>query len=408
MKKMWFAFSHEYLNNIRQKGFIFALLSLPLLIGLSIGLGVIIGTIEDSSSAVGYLDKSTLIADPLPLAEVSNRERVEIIQYSSENAALEDLENGKIQAFYVIPPDYPENNGIELYFTEEPGDSAYRDFYDFLQLNLLSGYQPDIRNRAVMGSNLIMRTPDGLKEIPDNNPSVGMFLPLIVSVGFIVLLLISSGYLMGGFLDEKSNRTIEIMVTSLSPAQLVGSKLITMVAMGLTILVAWILIGVFVFFLIGNFLELAWFNDLVINWGEIVTVIAVALPSYLFAAALLLSIGLILGDKQEAESVGPLFFMVTFIPLWFIVAIASEINGPLAIIFSFLPLTSIMTVGLRSMFIHIPLWQVLGSIAIQTLFAIAAIWLAVRTFRIGLLRYGKRIRWVDLKSKARIFTGEEA
>jgi ABC-2 type transport system permease protein len=378
------------------------------LIGLSIGLGVIIGAIEDSSSAVGYLDKSTLIADPLPLAEVSSRGRVEIIQYSSENAALEDLENGKIQAFYVIPPDYPRNNGIELYFTEEPGDSAYRDFYDFLQLNLLSGYQPDIRNRAVMGSNLIMRTPDGLKEFPDNNPSVGMFLPLIVSAGFIVLLLISSGYLMGGFLDEKSNRTIEIMVTSLSPAQLVGSKLITMVAMGLTILVAWILIGVFVFFLIGNFLELAWFNDLVINWGEIVTVIAVALPSYLFAAALLLSIGLILGDKQEAESVGPLFFMVTFIPLWFIVAIASEINGPLAIIFSFLPLTSIMTVGLRSMFIHIPLWQVLGSIAIQTLFAIAAIWLAVRTFRIGLLRYGKRIRWVDLKSKARIFTGEEA
>jgi ABC-2 type transport system permease protein len=391
MNKLWYAFRHEYLNNISQKSFIFA-----------------IESIEGDVSTIGYLDKSTKFADPHSLDEVSNQERIEIIHYSSEQSAIEDLEANRIQAFFIIPPSYPDNNQIEMLFFEDPGDSAFGDFYDFLQLNLSSDYQPTVRNRIAEGSNLILRTPDGMKEFPDNNPTVSTFLPIIFGLGFIILLLISSGYLLGGFLDEKSNRTIEIMVTSLSPAQFVGSKLLTMVAMGFTMLAAWILVAVLVFFVGRNFLNIPWLIDLVFNWGEILTVIAVAFPSYLFAAALLLSIGLILGDKQEAESVGPLFFMVSFIPLWFIVAIASDINGYLAVILSFLPMTSIMTVGVRSMFIQIPPWQIIGSVAFQTLFAVGAIWLAASTFRIGLLRYGKRIRWVDFRSKLRSFIGKEA
>lgn len=407
MNKLWYAFRHEYLNNVQQKGFIFALFSLPLFLGLSVGLGVVIGAIEDSSSAVGYIDYSQSLSAPRSLGEITGRERIEIIEYPSEEAAIEGMEKGDIQALFIISHDYPENNEVELVYLEEPGDSAYRDFYDFLQLSIVKDQNIDVRKRAVMGSNLIMRTPDGLKEFPDNNPSINMFMPVIISIGFVILLLISSGYLMGGFLDEKSNRTIEIMVTSLSPAQFVGSKLLTMLAMGITMLFAWIFIGVMIFLIGSNFLDLPWLNDLVINWREVLTISAVAFPSYLFAASILLAIGLILGDKQEAESVGPLFFMMAFIPLWLIVAIANDINGSMAVALSFLPMTSIMTVGLRSMFIHIPIWQVLASIAIQLLFAFGAIWLAVRVFRVGMLRYGQRIRWVDFRSKVLDFVGKE-
>lgn len=407
MNKLWYAFRHEYLNNVQQKGFIFALFSLPLFLGLSVGLGVVIGAIEDSSSAVGYIDYSQSLSAPRSLGEITGRERIEIIEYPSEEAAIEGMEKGDIQALFIISHDYPENNEVELVYLEEPGDSAYRDFYDFLQLSIVKDQNIDVRKRAVMGSNLIMRTPDGLKEFPDNNPSINMFMPVIISIGFVILLLISSGYLMGGFLDEKSNRTIEIMVTSLSPAQFVGSKLLTMLAMGITMLFAWIFIGVMIFLIGSNFLDLPWLNDLVINWREVLTISAVAFPSYLFAASILLAIGLILGDKQEAESVGPLFFMMAFIPLWLIVAIANDINGSMAVALSFLPMTSIMTVGLRSMFIHIPIWQVLASIAIQLLFAFGAIWLAVRVFRVGMLRYGQRIRWGDFRSKVLDIVGKE-
>lgn len=212
---------------------------------------------------------------------------------------------------------------------------------------------------------------------------------------------------MSGFLEEKSNRTIELLITSLSPTQLVGSKLLTMLAIGVTMMATWILFGVVAAFVGGNFLDIAWLQDLNLNWRDILPVVAVGLPSYTFAAALMLAIGLIIGDNQEAESIGPLFFLAAFIPVWLILPIARDINGYPAIVMSSIPIVSLITIGVRSMFIQIPLWQVLMSLAIQIIFVAGALWLAVRTFRIGMLRSGKRIRWNEIITRRKNFAGEE-
>lgn len=407
MRKLWLSVRHDYLKNVRQKGFLIALFSLPLFIGLSVGLGMFIGSQENNFTAVGLVDNSGIMNNPVAISGISERERIEFIQYIDETEAQESLKADNIQAYFVLPKDYPENKDIGLFFFNEPGENATRDFYDFLQLNLLSEYRPEIRNRVTLGSHPILRTPDGLREFPDNGSSVSMFLPLIVSFGFVLLLMISSGFLMSGFLDEKSNRTIELIVTSLSPAQFVGSKLLTVIAIGLTMLATWILVGVIAFIVGGNLLDLAWMKDISLNWRDILTVVAVGLPSYMFAAALMLAIGLIVGDNQEAESVGPLFFLVAFVPLWFAVPIAREINGPLATILSHIPIAALITVGFRTMFIQIPMWQILTSVAFQMLLVAGALWLAIRTFRIGILRTGKRIRWDELFTKYKSQAGEE-
>ena len=407
MKKIWFAVRYENSKTIRQKGFLLALFSLPLFIGLSVGLGMFMNSQENNSAAVGYVDNSGVLNDPMPISNISERDRVEFVQFSIEAEAKEALESNNIQAYFVLPKDYPKNKDIGLFFYEQPGENSIRDFYDYLQLNLVSGSQTEIRNRLALGSDITLRTPDGLREFPDNNPSVNMFLPLIFSFGFILLLLISSGYLMSGFLEEKSNRTIELLITSLSPSQLVGSKLLTMLAIGMTMMATWILVGVLAAFVGGNYLDIAWLQDLHLNWRDILPVVAAGLPSYTFAAALMLSIGLIIGDNQEAESIGPLFFIVAFIPLWLILPIAKDINGYLAIALSSIPIASLITIGFRSMFIQIPLWQVLMSLTIQIIFVAGALWLAVRTFRIGMLRSGKRIRWNEIAARRKDIAREE-
>lgn len=407
MKKIWFAVRYEYSKTIRQKGFLLALFSLPLFIGLTVGLGMFMNSQENNSAAVGYVDNSGVLNDPMPISNISERDRVEFVQFSIESEAEEALESNKIQAYFVLPKDYPKNKDIGLFFYEQPGENSIRDFYDYLQLNLVSGSQTEIRNRLALGSDITLRTPDGLREFPDNNPSVNMFLPLIFSFGFILLLLISSGYLMSGFLEEKSNRTIELLITSLSPSQLVGSKLLTMLAIGMTLMATWILVGVVAAFVGGNYLDIAWLQDLHLNWRDILPVVAAGLPSYTFAAALMLSIGLIIGDNQEAESIGPLFFIVAFIPLWLILPIAKDINGYLAIALSSIPIASLITIGFRSMFIQIPLWQVLVSLTIQIIFVAGALWLAIRTFRIGMLRSGKRIRWNEIAARRKNIAREE-
>lgn len=408
MRKMWLVIRYEYTKTVRQKSFLIALFSLPLFIGLSVGLGMIMRSQENRSAPVGFVDHSGVFDDPISISSISGRERIQFIQYADEEKALFSLKAEDIQAYFIIPTDYPENKNIELFYYDEPGENATKDFYDFLQLNLLGDFQSNIRGRVAMGSNLIFRSPDGLKEFPDNAPSVGMFVPLIVGLGFVLLLLISAGSLMSGFLEEKSNRTIELLVTSLSPVQLVGSKLLTMLAIGLTMLITWVLVALIAIMVGGNLLDLTWMQDISFNWRDISTVIVIALPSYVFAAALMLAIGLIIGDKQEAESVGPLFFLAAFIPLWFLVPIANDINGPLATSLSMVPLAAIMTVGVRSMFIQIPIWQVLTSFLIQLLLVLGALWLAIRTFRIGMLRTGNRIRLNELFTKEGKLVNEEA
>jgi ABC-2 type transport system permease protein len=408
MRKLWLAIRYEYTKTVRQKSFLIALFSLPLFIGLSVGLGMIMSSQENNSAPVGYVDHSGVFDNPIAISSISERERIEFIQYADEEEALNSLRAEDTQAYFIIPLDYPDNKAIELFFYDEPGENSTRDFYDFIQLNLIGDFQPNVRERVAIGSNLIFRSPDGLREFPDNAPSLGMFLPFIVGLGFVLLLLISAGSLMSGFLDEKSNRTIELLVTSLSPAQLVGSKLLTMLAIGLTMLATWILVAVAAFAVGGSLLDLTWLQDLSFNWRDILTVVVISLPSYMFAAALMLAIGLIVGDKQEAESVGPLFFVAAFIPLWFLVPIANDINGPLATSLSMVPLASILTIGVRSMFIQIPLWQVLTSIVIQLGLVLGALWLAIRTFRIGMLRTGKRIRWNELITNKGNLVDEEA
>jgi ABC-2 type transport system permease protein len=396
MRKMLIAVRHEYLLNIRQKGFLLAIFSLPLFICLSVGFGLIMDSQENNSAPVGYVDFSGVFEHQIDFQNLPTSEETEFILFEDEAQAQDSLMDKKIQAFIVIPKEYFEQREFDLVYLEEPGENAIGDFYDFLQLNILSSFEPEIRERVARGTNAVFRTPDGVREFPDNQPSVSIFLPLIISFGFAMLLVISSGYLMSGFLEDKANRTIELIITSLSPAQFVSSKLFTMVAIGLTMLVTWIVVAVVAIFIGGSMLNLPWIQGLVLDLRDVLTVVVIALPSYIFAAAIMLAIGLIIGDKQEAESVGPLLFVVAFLPLWMLVPISNDINGPLAVGLSFIPITSQITVGIRSMLIQVPIWQVVVSVVIQTLFVLGALWLAVRTFRIGILRTGKRIRWHEL------------
>jgi ABC-2 type transport system permease protein len=396
MKKMLIAFCHEFLNNIRQKGFLIALFSLPLFIGFTVGLGLIMSSQENNKDPVGYVDFSGVFANQIDFQTFSDSGSIKFIHFEGKELAYEALNQGKIQAYFMIPEDYHDIKEFDLVYLDEPGENAISEFYDFLQLNILSSFSPAIRERVALGTNAVLRTPDGTREFPDNQPSVSTFLPLIVSLGFVLLLLTSSGYLMSGFLDEKANRTIELVITSLSPAQFVSSKLLTMVAIGITMLITWIVVAVIAIYIGGSLLGLSWLQGLEINLGDLLTVVAVGIPSYIFAAAIMMSAGMILGDKQEAESVGPLLFLVAFIPLWLLATIANDIDGPVAIGLSFVPIAAQMTIGIRSMFIQVPIWQVLASVAVQLILVAGVLWLAVTTFRIGLLRAGDRIRLKEL------------
>ncbi len=400
MSKLWYVARHEYERNVFKKSFIFALVSVPLVLGGTIGMIALMVALDNNSAPVGYVDHAGLLADPIPAPVGRPEGGIEFISFPTDEDARAALESKNIQAYYVISPDYSETSRIEMVYLKEPGENVSRAFHELIRTSLLADQPPEIAQRAVGGSSVTVRSPDGRREF-HGVPTLGAVLPVLLSVAFLFLLLMSSGYLMQAVVDEKENRTMEVLATSLSPLQLIGGKVVGIVAIGLTQFTAWILVGILAILIGGNVLSISWLQNPSLDWGPILAVVAVAIPSYVLASALMFTVGSTVAQDHEGQQIGMLFFMLFMIPIYALVIIGETPDATASVVLSLLPFTSLMTVGLRSLFSVVPWWQVATSVAIQTTCAAGALWLAARAFRLGMLRYGQRLRIGEILGKGR-------
>jgi ABC-2 type transport system permease protein len=397
MKKLIIVAVQEYKRNVLKKSFILALLSMPLMIAFGVGLGIVITIFENNELPVGYIDNSGMFSDPV--VTLAREGSIEFILFETRENAQQSLESGEIQAFYIIAGDYLTSNDIELFYIEEPGTNATKQFYNFIQVNLVAQEYPNFAERVAHGNNVIIRSVDGKRELPDNGPPMSIILPLIISFGIVFLLLMSSGYMMHAVVEEKESRTMEVVITSLSPTQLMGGKVLGILGISFTQLLAWILFGILVILIVGQGFGVEWFQDTKIDWISIVLIVSLAIPAFITASALMVAIGSTVTETQEAQWVVSIFMMLFWIPLWLIGIIGDIPNAPLPLILSFLPFTSLMTIAIRNMFVFVPYWQIGISVVAQVLFALAAIWLAGRAFRLGMLRYGHKMSLKEVFSK---------
>jgi ABC-2 type transport system permease protein len=315
-----------------------------------------------------------------------------------ENAgeARAALESRAIQAYYVVPADYRDTRDVGLYYLKEPGRNATRQWYDWLQMNLLREQRPEIARRAALiGEGLIVRSLDGRRELPAGGPSFDILASLLMGAAFIFLLLMSAGYLMQAVVDEKENRTMEVLLTSASPPELISGKVLGIVGVGLTQLMVWV--GVAVLFVLGaRGAGIAWFQDMQMDWGGIATVVALGVPSYVVASSLMAAIGATVTSAQEGQSVAAILFVLSGIPLFLSWLIVQSPHAPVPTVLSLLPFTALPTVILRNITASVPLWQVAASTGLQAVYSLGALWVASRAFRAGTLRYGQRLRWREL------------
>lgn len=406
MSKLWRVALHEYRNHVLNKGFLVAILSVPLLFGLIIGMGAMTDLMKQDSRPVGYVDHAGWLTDPVPLPASSrslvNRllERaVSLIPYDSREAAHGDLEAGQIQAYYVLAEDYLESRQVELMYAKPPGENATEQFEDFLQVNLLADQPAQIVHRAVEGNTLIVRTPDGSRELVEGQ-IMSIFLPILLSITFMILFMATSFTLLQAVVQEKDNRTMEILATSVSPEQLIGGKVLAVVAMGLTMFTSWMALIALALLFAGNVLGLEWALQIRVAPQALGALALVAIPSYVLYGAVMTALGSTVADAQESQQIGGLVSLVFGLPFYAVIALVEQPNSPLAIFLTLFPFTSLTTFCLRLAFSTWPAWQLVASVGILTLSALGSIWLAARAFRLGMLRYGQRVNWREIFQRA--------
>jgi ABC-2 type transport system permease protein len=399
MNKFWQVAWHEYSRHVFRRRFLLALFSVPLLMVFMVVMIIVVIMINSKPTPIGYIDHSGLLANPIPQPRVKWPERtVQMVAFTDETSAKADLQAGKIQAYYIIPEDYQKTGQAEEIYLKEP-NMAINQFDSFLTTNLLVNQPPEIAHRIIEGSELVVQSTDKSREASQDR-IINIILPLLAGILFIVGMSTSSGYLMQAVVEEKENRTMEIMVTSVSPGQLMSGKVIADIAIGVTQLLVWAIFIILALVIGKNYIPSM--AGLKFSGEMIGVIIAVMVPAFIMVSGLMAAIGATVSEASEGQQIMGLFTIPIWLPYILIGVFLQNPNSPLAIALSLFPLTAPMSIALRIGFTTIPTWQVIITVIILVLSAIGAVWLAGRAFRLGMLRYGQRLHWKEIFSQERV------
>jgi len=393
MSKVWLIVERHFRQEVLTRSFLIVLFSMPLFLSFTIGLGYLTTRLERKSTKLGYVDQAGLVVSTQVPA---GRDEVKLLPLQTREAAQAALEAGQIAAYYVLPADYRQSHKAELVYFLPPPYSASSYFQDVVRRNLLADQPPAVVERALSGANVTVQAIKSHRYYPDGGPGAGQFVPLIASAIFAFLVLTTSGYMMEVLVREKENRTVEVIFTSVSPSQMMAGKIIGTLGIALLQLTVWAVCLAGAVWLGSHVLEISWLQNIHLNWRDLLLILAVALPTYLFIAALMTMIGTTLVESQEVQQVGPLLFLLLLLPIYLVIPLVQNANAPLAIGMSLFPITSVMTLAMRSILWEVPLWQFALAAAIALTCGIATIWLAGKAFRLGMLRYGQRLTWREL------------
>ncbi|MDZ4765551.1 MAG: ABC transporter permease [Chloroflexota bacterium] len=383
MDKLWLVAKYEYLTNVRKRSFLIASLGVPLFV---IVLMVIIFAVTAAQfdiaaiGAVGYVDASGILADELDQPDTFQT-------YADETAARAALDADEIGAYFVVPADYEASGRITIYAgASVPGDLR-RQIEGYLIANIGATLDPVLLERLQNPVTRSLRTLNNGRTITEAG-LVGLFItPIIFVMIFAMGSQTTSGYLMSGVVEEKSNRVMEILITSIPPFQLLAGKIIGLGLLGLTQLGIWAVVSGVIAAISGNITALRGVSlppDLLLL-GLVYFVL-----SYFMQASIMAGVGAVAGGEQESRQLAGVLSLIFFLPLFFFVNFITEPNGTIPTILTLIPFTAPVAVITRASFGTVPPSELVASLMILIVTTILIVWVSARVFRWSLLMYGKR------------------
>jgi len=187
---------------------------------------------------------------------------------------------------------------------------------------------------------------------------------------------------------------MEVVLTSVSPNQFMAGKILADIFIGLTQILLWLVFIIIGIRVASNYFELL--QSIRIDPQLIVLCLVILLPTFVMVSAIMALIGATVGEAREGQQLTGLLSLPIWIPYMLIGLILENPNSTLSVVLSMVPMTSSLTMLIRQGATTIPAWQIAASSLILVLCAAGAIWLAGKAFRLGMLRYGKRISFREI------------
>lgn len=390
MSKVKEIFKYELQKVILKKGYVIMTLTVPLLFLVAILLlNVIIGQQHSSKSVlstVGVVNESRI--------EISNEvvtiSEVVFKGYKTRELGQEALVSGDIDYFIVFPDPYLESGVVEL-FSLNKIFLVPREIHNSvraLSLEILLAENPDIIiERAKEPSVIIPRViaPNG--DLAEEQGGLTNFIiPTAFGLLMAMSMVFSSTYMVQGLGEEKENRVIEILLSSITSNQLLTGKITAFCTAGLLQALVWVTSLPLLMKLLSRMIE----NlpmDISISSEFLVFGTIYFTLGYLLFAVLAAGIGATRSSIQEAQQLSAIYSMAVMIPMWLLSLIMNFPKLPFWTVLTLFPLTAPSMVMIRIGMDNLMFWEVVVSIALLSLTVIASIMFARKVFSKSLLDF---------------------
>ncbi len=320
---------------------------------------------------------------------------VEPILFRNIDDASAALNDKKIFMFYVIPENYVEKGNVRSYtiggsLFSSKGKSWF--MRKLLVSSMLFGAVDDvIQNRIENPLNVTEFVMEEGRFVKKNMvKEIGsVAVPLVFGILLLMSVMMSSGFLLQGIAEEKENRVIEVILSSVDPDELLFGKLLGLGTAGLIQMFVWVTIAWSATAYISAFV-FSELSALDLKISTLAVSFVFFILGFLLFGSLMAGTGSLGNNQKESQQLSMLWSLSAVVPMFFIILIIDEPNSLIARVLSYIPFTAPVTMITRVATGKVPWWEIPLAMTVLVIAIYLSIKFFSKVFRVGLLMYGKR------------------
>ncbi len=385
----------EYSRTVRRRGYIFGTILLPLGIAVLMSISVFFSSNGfdapgQASGEIVVVNESTVVIDDFETDFAR-------LRTATADEAAAQLDAGQIGSYYVIPASFDEDGqvtrieagGFDISSLEssENNEALLRYIVRESQLQA-AGVQPEEAARILRGVSVNVVTVEG-DEVSGADIAAGIVLPMVFVGIFLISIFMTSGYLLQSVTEEKENRVVEIVLSSIPATPLMGGKILGLGGAGLTQVFIWVGSALVAVPLLSS--RIPDLGPIEFDLTMLVLALVYFVFGYLAYGAIFAAIGAIAPGNREAQQYSGFLGFAAAMPFFVFSVFLTDPQALIVVALALFPLTTpttmLIVLGVSE---EIP-WTLVGaSLTSLTLFALLATWASARIFRATVLLYGVR------------------
>ena len=387
----------EYLNRVKTKLFIITTLLLPVLFALISILPTWLATLDpEKTSKIGliYGSKQTALINDFKIL-VQNQYKTKngmpefsFVNIDNDQNALSKILDKTIQGYLSVSPNILDSGQVEYYSLSLSNIRQYSNLKNALQ-NTVINHRLD---RAGIDVSLIKQLNEniGFKtfELDEDGSSksgnkiADIVVPMIFVFVLFMIIFTSGQLLLRSVMEERTSRTIELLLSTVNPLQLMTGKILGLGLLGVTQMIIYVLTA-----FIANHYK----NWGVLEYSQIPVLLIYFLLGYLFYASIFAMIGTFFSSEQEAQQSTSIISFIAILPFIFGSYFISNPSSYLTTVFSYIPpltpFMMIMRIGMGT----VETLEIIYTSFLLVISCILMLKLSGKLFKVTILMYGKRI-----------------